>query len=246
MPASWASSSRRNPAARRRRPTGIPTLSGVTRSRQRRSARPNSPRDVLLLGRGGTALDDTAEQAWGHGVNVHEIGCDFAPLSDVRDAASTVRNLIEGGHLGRLSALVANAGAMSTDTRLSSVDGCELTFAVNYLAHAQLVGDLLDSLADRARIVMVGSNTYHANVWRRLLHVPAAEWRDPIALAKPALGEDNPGMKVAGVAYSNAKLAILYYAHELQRRVGRRAGPHAWRGHSGEVPTGFPRAGLFA
>lgn len=201
---------------------------------------------MLLLGRGGTALDDTAEQAWGHGVNVHEIGCDFAPLSDVRDAASTVRNLIEGGHLGRLSALVANAGAMSTDTRLSSVDGCELTFAVNYLAHAQLVGDLLDSLADRARIVMVGSNTYHANVWRRLLHVPAAEWRDPIALAKPALGEDNPGMKVAGVAYSNAKLAILYYAHELQRRVGRRAGPHAWRGHSGEVPTGFPRAGLFA
>jgi hypothetical protein len=28
------------------------------------------------------------------------------------------------------------------------------------------------------------------------------------------------GMKASGVAYTNAKLAILYYAHELQRRVG--------------------------
>jgi NAD(P)-dependent dehydrogenase (short-subunit alcohol dehydrogenase family) len=27
-------------------------------------------------------------------------------------------------------------------------------------------------------------------------------------------------MKASGVAYSNAKLAILYYAHELQRHVG--------------------------
>lgn len=27
-------------------------------------------------------------------------------------------------------------------------------------------------------------------------------------------------MRASGVAYANAKLAILYYAHELQRRVG--------------------------
>jgi hypothetical protein len=68
--------------------------------------------------------------------------------------------------------------------------------------------------------VLLGSNTYHANIWRRLLHVPAARWRDPIDIARPATGAANPGMEAAGVAYSNAKLAILYYAHELQRRVG--------------------------
>lgn len=49
--------------------------------------------------------------------------------------------------------------------------------------------------------------------------VPAAEWRDPLELAKPAGPEVKPTLKAAGVAYSNSKLAILYYAHELQRRV---------------------------
>ncbi|WP_222107847.1 hypothetical protein, partial [[Actinomadura] parvosata] len=39
-------------------------------------------------------------------------------------------------------------------------------------------------------------------------------------LARPATGERAPGMAASGVAYSNAKLAILYYAHELQRRAG--------------------------
>jgi NAD(P)-dependent dehydrogenase (short-subunit alcohol dehydrogenase family) len=177
--------------------------------------------DLVLVGRGGTALTDVAEQARSHGVNVLEVGCDLSRLADVRDAASTVRDLVAGGHVRPLSALVANAGAMSADTRLASADGYEMTFAVNYLAHAQLIGDLPGSFTDAARIVLVGSNTYHANMWRRLLHVPAAQWRDPLELAKPAIGDTNPGMKAAGVAYSNAKLAILYYAHELQRRTGR-------------------------
>ena len=49
------------------------------------------------------------------------------------------------------------------DTRNASADGYELTFAVNYLAHAQLIGDLLDSFATPARIVLVASGTYYAN-----------------------------------------------------------------------------------
>jgi NAD(P)-dependent dehydrogenase (short-subunit alcohol dehydrogenase family) len=95
-----------------------------------------------------------------------------------------------------------------------------MTFAVNYLAHAQLIGDLLGSFTAPARVVLLGSNTYHANVWRKLLGVAEARWADPVELARPATGEQVPGMAAAGVAYSNAKLAILYYAHELQRRVG--------------------------
>jgi NAD(P)-dependent dehydrogenase (short-subunit alcohol dehydrogenase family) len=151
---------------------------------------------------------------------VHEIGCDLARLADVRAAATEVRKLIDSGAAGPLSALVANAGAMSTDTRVASGDGYELTFAVNYLAHARLIGDLAGSLAPAARIVLLGSNTYRANFWRRLLGVPEADWRDPVEIARPATGPASPGMKASGVAYSNAKLAILYYAHELQRNVG--------------------------
>lgn len=175
-------------------------------------------RDLLLVGRAGTALRGTAEEARRHGPRVHEIECDLSRLSDVREAATTVRDLIEDNEVRPLSALIANAGAMSSDTRLSSADGYELTFAVNYLAHAQLIADLAGSFADPARIVMIGSNTYHANVWRRLLHVPAARWRDPVELARPGTGEKSSSMEASGVAYSNAKLAILYYAHELQRR----------------------------
>jgi NAD(P)-dependent dehydrogenase (short-subunit alcohol dehydrogenase family) len=90
---------------------------------------------------------------------------------------------------------------------------------VNYLAHAQLIDGLLGSFTRPARIVLVGSSTYYANWVRRLLMVPAAGWTDPLKIARPAGSDVPPTLKAAGVAYSNSKLAILYYAHELQRRV---------------------------
>src|SRR4051812_24513450 len=251
MPASPASSSRRRPLARRRRPTRTPTASGGTRSRHRRSIRPNSQvstrpslratadrcpgpgspttrrrlpaaaalphaeamttalitgptrglgrhatlamadrgAELLLVGRPGPALTAVAGQARARGAGVTEVPCDLARLSDVRQSAATVRDLVATGAVGHLQAVVANAGAMSADTRRTSADGYELTFAVNYLAHAQLIAGLLPSLTAPARIVLLGSNTYHANFWRRLLHVPAAAWRDPIELARPAAGD---------------------------------------------------------
>ena len=97
-----------------------------------------------------------------------------------------------------LRALVANAGQMSADTRTASADGYEMTFAVNYLAHAQLIGDLLDSFTAPARIVLLGSNTYHTNFYRRVLGVPGADWRDPVEIARPATGDQRPGMTASG------------------------------------------------
>jgi NAD(P)-dependent dehydrogenase (short-subunit alcohol dehydrogenase family) len=206
--------------------TGTVLITGPTRGLGRAATiamagRPAGERpDLLLLGRGGPALTGVAEQARALGATVHEIPCDLSRLADMRAAAATARELLAAGTVRPLRALVANAGAMSADTRTASADGYELTFAVNYLAHAQLVGDLLGSLTAPARIVLLGSNTYHANLYRRLLNVPAAQWRDPVELARPATGEENPGFAASGVAYSNAKLAILYYAHELQRHAG--------------------------
>lgn len=182
---------------------------------------PGQRPDLLLVGRAGKDLTAVAQEARARGARVQEIGCDLSRLSDVRAAAATVRDVLAAGGVGPLRALVANAGTMSTDTRQASPDGYEMTFAVNYLAHAQLIGDLLGSFTIPARVVLLGSNTYYANFWRTLLHVAEAEWADPVELAYPAVGEQAPGMAACGVAYSNAKLAILYYAHEL----GRRAGP---------------------
>jgi NAD(P)-dependent dehydrogenase (short-subunit alcohol dehydrogenase family) len=115
--------------------------------------------------------------------------------------------------------LVVSAGLSVIDTRSASADGYELTFAVNYVAHAQLIEGLLNSFTTPARIVLVGSSTYYADWVRRLMKVPAAQWTDPLEIAKPAGSDASPTLKAAGVAYSNSKLAILYYAHELQRRV---------------------------
>jgi NAD(P)-dependent dehydrogenase (short-subunit alcohol dehydrogenase family) len=183
--------------------------------------RPDGERpDLLLVGRAGKALTEVAAEARARGANVHEIGCDLARLADVRAAAAAVRDLLDTRTVRPLRALIANAGHMSADTRVDTADGYEKTFAVNYLAHAQLIGDLLGSLTEPARIVLLGSNVYSANLGRRLMGVPAAKWRDPVGLARPATGDKHPGLNAAGVAYANAKLAILYYAHELQRRAG--------------------------
>lgn len=205
---------------------GTVLITGPTRNLGRHAALAMADRsdgqrpDLVLVGRAGRELTAVADEARARGANVQETGCDLSRLADVHAAATTVRDLLATDAVRPLRALVANAGALSTDTRRASPDGYEMTFAVNYLAHAQLVGDLLGSFTTPARIVLVGSNTYHANFWRRLLRVPEASWADPVELARPATGEQVPGMVASGVAYSNAKLAILYYAHELQRRAG--------------------------
>jgi NAD(P)-dependent dehydrogenase (short-subunit alcohol dehydrogenase family) len=175
--------------------------------------------DLLLVGRPGRALTEVAGDARAAGATVHEISCDLARLADVRSAAQKAKRLLDAGAVRQLRGLVANAGVMVVDTHDASADGYELTFAVNYLAHTQLIGDLLDSFVSPARIVLLGSNTYHQNFFRRMLRVPPAHWRDPIDLARPTAPDEPATFEQAGIAYSNSKLAILYYAHELQRRA---------------------------
>lgn len=152
---------------------GTVLITGPTRNLGRHAvlamtARPDGRRpDLLLVGRAGQDLTAVADEARAHGAGVREIGCDLSSLADVRAAAATMRALLADGAVRPLRALVANASTMSADTRRASPDGYEMTFSVNYLAHAQLIGDPLGSFTARARVVLLGSNTYHANVWRR-------------------------------------------------------------------------------
>jgi NAD(P)-dependent dehydrogenase (short-subunit alcohol dehydrogenase family) len=180
--------------------------------------------DLLLVGRPGDMLTEITETARAAGATVEAIPGDLSRLADVRAAAAAAKDLLALGAVRPLRALVANAGVSVLDTRGASADGYEMTFAVNYLANAQLIGDLLHSFTTPARIVLLGSNTYRSNWVRRVLRVPAANWRDPIDLARPGGPDSSPTFQTAGVAYSNSKLAILYYAHELQRRIGDQIG----------------------
>ncbi|MUL74840.1 SDR family NAD(P)-dependent oxidoreductase [Mycolicibacterium sp. CBMA 226] len=175
--------------------------------------------DLLLVGRPGQALTEVTAEARAAGANVHAVTCDLAQLDDVRRAGKRIRELLDAGTVGPLRVLVANAGISVADTHGTSADGYESTFAVNYLAHAQLIGDLLDQFTVPARVVLLGSNTYHQNIFRRILGVAPAHWRDPIELARPTPADQQSTFTTAGTAYSNSKLALMYYAHELQRRA---------------------------
>ncbi|MFB7718703.1 SDR family NAD(P)-dependent oxidoreductase [Nocardia sp. NPDC056100] len=175
--------------------------------------------DLLLVGRAGAGLTAVAAEARAAGATVVEVGCDLARLADVRAAAQQVIDLLAAGAVRPLRALVANAGVSVADTHKASADGFELSFAVNYLAHAQLIGDLLKSFAAPARIVLLGSNTYYRNTVRRMMAVAPADWRDPIELARPTAADVPASVKLSGTAYSNSKLAIIYYARELQRHA---------------------------
>ncbi len=179
----------------------------------------NDRPDMLLVGRPGQNLTEITRLTREAGANAYEIACDLSRLSDVRAATKTIQDLLASNKVRPLHAIVANAGLNSVDTRETSVDGYELTFAVNYLAHAQLINGLKDTIVAPGRIVLAGSDTYYENTFRKILHVPAADWRDPLEIARPAPASTQPSMHASGIAYSNSKLAILYYAHELQRHV---------------------------
>ena len=168
--------------------------------------------DLILVGRGGAGLSDVAAQARAAGSTVVEILCDLANLADVRNAVEAAEKAVVAGTVGPLRAVIANAGVSVKDTEVASADGYELTFAVNYLAHAALIRGLLDMIDSPGRVVLLGSNTYSQNWPRKVLHVPPAHWRDPLDLARP-------GGSAGGVAYSDSKLALLYYGHELQRHA---------------------------
>jgi NAD(P)-dependent dehydrogenase (short-subunit alcohol dehydrogenase family) len=175
--------------------------------------------DLLLVGRVAQALTEVADDARAAGATAQEIACDLARLDEVRETGQKVRELLDAGEARPLRGLVANAGISSADTHTASADGYELTFAVNYLAHAQLIGDLLGAFVAPARIVLIGSNTYYQNVFRRMLGIPPANWRDPLELARPTAADVPATSKESWLAYSNSKLALFYYAHELQRRA---------------------------
>lgn len=182
--------------------------------------RPEDERpDLLLVGRPGKNLDDITERARTAGTTAFGVSCDLSVLCDVRTASQTIKDMLANGKVRPLHSIVANAGLLSMDTRNVSADGYELTLAVNYLAHALLINELADAMVAPGRIVLVSSNTYWQNGFRKMLHVAPAKWDDLTVMVKPARANTKPNQYISGTAYSNSKLALLYYAHELQRRV---------------------------
>jgi NAD(P)-dependent dehydrogenase (short-subunit alcohol dehydrogenase family) len=145
------------------------------------------------------------------------ISCEVADLSslaEVRRLAGRIAALAP-----RLDVLVNNAGTFSF-VRRETVDGLELTFAVNHLASFLLTNLLLARLeaAGEARVVIVSSGSHYAG---------QMHWDDL------GLRRGFSGLK----AYDQSKLATVLFVRELARRLGPASPVSAYAVDPGLVRT---------
>jgi NAD(P)-dependent dehydrogenase (short-subunit alcohol dehydrogenase family) len=138
----------------------------------------------------------------------------------------SIRHLVENfqHHYTRLHVLINNAGA-SFPGRRETVDGVEMTFAVNYLAPFLLTNLLLDVLkaSAPARIVNVSSNSHKAG------YIQMDDLQEE---------QHYRSMRV----YGQAKLAVVLFTYELARRL-QGTGVTANCLHPGFVATHFGQSG---
>src|SRR6266702_1939297 len=136
----------------------------------------------------------------------------------------SIRHLVEHfqHHYPHLHVLINNAGA-SFPGRRETVDGLEMTFAVNYLAPFLLTNLLLDMLkaSAPARIVNVSSATQASGYIQM---------------------DDLQAEKHYRSAYGQSKLAEVLFTYELARRL-QETGVTANCLHPGFVATNFGQIG---
>jgi NAD(P)-dependent dehydrogenase (short-subunit alcohol dehydrogenase family) len=137
--------------------------------------------------------------------SLESIPLDLASLASVRQCAAAFQEKTYPLHV-----LINNAGGTIQGKQASfSTDGYELTLATNHLGHFLLTNLLLENLKSSApsRVITVSSQ----------LHVPGYGMGPP-----PDFDIDNlKGEKYYNpqVFYKNSKLANMWFAYELQRRV---------------------------
>jgi NAD(P)-dependent dehydrogenase (short-subunit alcohol dehydrogenase family) len=145
--------------------------------------------------RGEAALEHVRREG---GPAVELVALDLADLASVRRAAADVRERTGDA----LHVLMNNAGVMSTPPS-TTVDGFELQIGTNHLGHAALTWLLMPALrrGGAARVVTVSSLAHNGGG----LDVDDLHFR-----RRPY---------VAGLAYSQSKLANLLFTAELDRRL---------------------------
>jgi NAD(P)-dependent dehydrogenase (short-subunit alcohol dehydrogenase family) len=174
--------------------------------------------DVIVHGRDETAGERLVTQLSEIGSDATFIQADFSDINALRSLATTVKD-----ETNELDLLVNNAGGLFREGQLTDI-GVEYTFHVNHLGPYLLTANLLDHLADDARVVTTASSAHKGVTLDidRVLDV-----------------ESYSGMW----AYSHSKLANVLFASELARRLdaaGRNITSNSL--HPGAIPgSGFTR-----
>jgi NAD(P)-dependent dehydrogenase (short-subunit alcohol dehydrogenase family) len=179
---------------------------------------------VVIAGRSAekTASTAAAIQAI-TGAAVDTLVADLSSMAQVRDMAAAFKAKYD-----RLDVLVNNAGAVFTE-RQETVDGFEMTFALNHLSYFLLTAHLRDILiasgqpGAAARVVNVSSDA----------HRGAKMKFDDLQFKRGYFGF---------AAYAQSKLANILFSNELARQLADQ--PVTSNAlHPGFVATGFGRGG---
>ena len=154
---------------------------------------------VVIAGRNNTKTAAAVARIIGETGNrdVRYLLADLSSQGDVRRLADQVKQQIPS-----LDVLVNNAGAIFLSNR-RSVDGIEMTFALNHLGYFLLTTLLLDLLkaSTPARIVNVSSSSHFSAGNFRLEDLP------------------KPGSNSGYRAYGRSKLCNILFTYELARRL---------------------------
>jgi NAD(P)-dependent dehydrogenase (short-subunit alcohol dehydrogenase family) len=169
--------------------------------------------------KGAAAVRDIAARSGNDDVSL--VTFDLSSLSSVRRGAA---ELLE--QCDRIDVLVNNAGLVLSDRR-ESVDGYEMTFAVNHLGPFLLTTLLLDRIraSAPARVVTVASSAHR-------------QARKGMPFDDLQSTRHYAGMQV----YGESKLANILFTTELARRL-EGTGVTANCVHPGTVSTGYGRDG---
>jgi NAD(P)-dependent dehydrogenase (short-subunit alcohol dehydrogenase family) len=169
--------------------------------------------------RGRAARDEIAERSGNQTVVVMPL--DLASFRSIRSFADDVLDRFD-----RLDVLVDNAGLIHR-RRTETEEGFETTFGVNHLGHFLLTDLLLDRLraSSPARVVVVASDAHKGA--RRGLDFDDLQGERRYRWSN---------------AYSKSKLANIYFARELARRVDG-SGVTVNALHPGFVRSDFGRGG---
>ena len=172
---------------------------------------------VVLVGRDPTRIDATVKQlrAQTGNAQLHGMRADLSSQESIRTLARDYRQ-----EHGKLDVLINNAGAIYMRRELS-VDGIEMTLAVNHLAYFLLTNLLLDLLK--------------ASAPSRVVSVSSAAQRTGKIDFENLQGE----RKYNGISfYGQSKLANVLFSVELARRLAG-TGVTSNCLHPGVVATGY-------
>jgi len=119
-----------------------------------------------------------------------------------------------------IDAIALNAGVQTVSQDAASVDGLELAFAVNFLAHFLIVERLKNHIRPGGRIVSTSSEVHDPEAFC-LMGIGRATWQDPLILADPVRAQQTilSAVDRGEARYCASKLLNLMHIRYLAKEM---------------------------